>query len=423
MTTQTERFYRSAVMNNCFSPGAPITRKTLFAGRSDQISRGISAVFQRGVHAIIFGERGAGKTSLANCLVDFIPNPGGKPEADPTFLTPRVNCTTGSTYESIWREVFSKISFARQVQEYGFTGKTGVEITEYAQMLPEHFGPAEVQHLLDVASREKMIIVAIDEFDKISDHGTKALMADTIKALSDHGVAATVLLVGIGDTVDELIAEHQSVARCLRQIAMPRMDLTDIHDLVKNGISRFNEECEDFQLTVTEDTLTVISKLSRGMPHYAHLLAQQACMMAIEKEEREITRDHVLNGMHRALVGVEQYVLSSYVKAIDSSHKNALYREVLTAASITPADPLGFFAPGDVRKPLNEITGRSIQMGTYMKHLNEFCTAARGGVLQKKGEAWKGRFRFSDPLMQPYVVIRALGDGKLNLGLLLQSSA
>ncbi len=419
MPEKTEHFYRLATVTHCFSPGTPISRRDLFAGRSDQIGRGIDAVYQRGTHAIIFGERGVGKTSLANCLADFLPNPREDPNAEPGFLTPRVNCTSSSTYESIWREVFTKIALTQRLQQIGFAGKVNEELVSYADALPATFGPSEVQHLLDLASREKQLIVAIDEFDNIRDPETKRLMADTIKALSDHAVDVTILLVGIGDTVDALIAEHQSIARCLRQIPMPRMDFDDVRAVVQTGVNRFNVICQDFPLTPTQDALAVVATLSRGMPHYAHLLAQQACVAAITRGEQELTRDHVLNGTQRALDGVKQYVLSAYVTATYSAHKNALHRDVLTAAAITPTDPLGFFAPGDVTKPLSAVAGRPVRLSTFIKHLNEFSKPERANVLERKGEAWKCRFRFSDPLMQPYVVIQALGEGKLDLGALI----
>jgi energy-coupling factor transporter ATP-binding protein EcfA2 len=420
---QTDPYYRLAVVAGCFSPGTPISQRSLFAGRSDQIGQGIDAVYQRGTHAIIFGERGVGKTSLANCLADFIPNPSQDESAEPRYLTARVNCTSSSSYESIWREVFSKIAITERFQGIGFGGTSSSHQVNFADSLPDPFGPSEVQQVLSLVTRAKRLIVTIDEFDKVSDVKTKTLMADTIKALSDHAVGATIMLVGIGDTVDELIAEHQSVARCLRQIQMPRMDFDEVRLVMRTGIQGYNARCTDFPLLASEDALTVVATLSRGMPHYAHLLAQQACIVALQEGEQTVGRDHVLNGTKRALAGIEQYVLSAYVKATTSSHKNALYRDVLTASAITPTDRLGFFPPGEVRKPLNSIVGRNIQMGTYMKHLNEFCTPGRGDVLQRQGDAWKCRFRFRDPLMQPYVVIQALGDGKLDLGALLQENS
>lgn len=49
-----------------FSPGAPIRERELFSGRLDQISQLLDAVRQNGKHAVIFGDPGVGKTSLAN---------------------------------------------------------------------------------------------------------------------------------------------------------------------------------------------------------------------------------------------------------------------------------------------------------------------------------------------------------------------
>jgi predicted AAA+ superfamily ATPase len=60
------RFMRSGEV---FTPSATIDNQALFAGRVNQLNRIIGAVSQRGQHAILFGERGVGKTSLANVLL------------------------------------------------------------------------------------------------------------------------------------------------------------------------------------------------------------------------------------------------------------------------------------------------------------------------------------------------------------------
>ena len=64
MTTE-EKYTFMAKINGAFTPGAPIDSRDLFAGRTRQIDKAINTIFQRGQHAIIFGERGVGKTSLA----------------------------------------------------------------------------------------------------------------------------------------------------------------------------------------------------------------------------------------------------------------------------------------------------------------------------------------------------------------------
>src|SRR5688500_10289417 len=84
-----------------FRPNTPISEKDLFAGRVDQMRRVLDAVNQEGQHAVIFGDRGVGKTSLANVLSQFFQ--GG------VVLAPRVNCDGSDTFDRLWRKVFEQI--------------------------------------------------------------------------------------------------------------------------------------------------------------------------------------------------------------------------------------------------------------------------------------------------------------------------
>ena len=70
--TGEEKARRIALIHSAFTPSAPINRLTLFAGRLPQIDRVFGAVFSPGQHAIIYGERGVGKTSLANIIYDVV---------------------------------------------------------------------------------------------------------------------------------------------------------------------------------------------------------------------------------------------------------------------------------------------------------------------------------------------------------------
>lgn len=69
-TPQTDadwEFLRAA-SQNLFKPKTPIDDDKLFAGRLTQISDVLDAVYEDGGHAVIFGERGVGKTSLARII-------------------------------------------------------------------------------------------------------------------------------------------------------------------------------------------------------------------------------------------------------------------------------------------------------------------------------------------------------------------
>ncbi len=55
-----------------FQPRTPITIRELFAGRWNEIQDLVEAVSQIGLHVVIYGERGVGKTSLANIIKPVI---------------------------------------------------------------------------------------------------------------------------------------------------------------------------------------------------------------------------------------------------------------------------------------------------------------------------------------------------------------
>ena len=59
---------RAIALGSAFTPAAPVDDQSLFAGRVDQLMTCSMAMGQHGVHIGVYGERGVGKTSLANIL-------------------------------------------------------------------------------------------------------------------------------------------------------------------------------------------------------------------------------------------------------------------------------------------------------------------------------------------------------------------
>lgn len=49
-----------------FTPGTPIREQELFAGRLPQLEKLAQRIRMAGSHAVLFGERGVGKSSLVN---------------------------------------------------------------------------------------------------------------------------------------------------------------------------------------------------------------------------------------------------------------------------------------------------------------------------------------------------------------------
>ena len=157
-----------------FTPSAPIDSAALFAGRKSQITRLVNAVTQRGQHAALFGERGVGKTSLANVLKEFLV------KKDDLIIV-STNCETAIDFKSIWTNVFKSISLVQVETGMGFNPTTHEASAPYSTLLSDSPSPEEIRQLIERLKKSSVII--IDEMDRIKDKETTTRLADTIKTL------------------------------------------------------------------------------------------------------------------------------------------------------------------------------------------------------------------------------------------------
>lgn len=391
-------------INSSFSPAAPIDRRSLFAGRLQQIDEIIDAVTQRGQHAIIFGERGVGKTSLANILNDLL-----KPMCPRGLIVAKVNCDVTDTYASIWKKVFGEIQVFRRKRGIGYVARPSQEKIDLVHLLGDEISPDHIRRIL--SQIEPHVVVIIDEFDRVQDENTRTLLADTVKTLSDYAVNSTVVLVGVADSVDNLIREHLSVDRALVQVRMPRMSAEEIHEIVEKGL-------RSVPMQIQNDGLEYISLLSQGLPHYAHLLGQLSARRAVQSGRQTVQKDDVRAAIGDAIHKTQQSILSAYHRATMSTRKGTLYSQVLLACALAQVDALGYFAAADVRKPMSRIMKKYYDIPAFSRHLNDFCEVVHGPLLQKTGTRRRFRFRFVNPLMQPYVIMQGLATGLIEESLL-----
>lgn len=388
-------------VGHAFSPGAPINEKSLFAGRSHQRGQIIDAITQRGQHAVLFGERGVGKTSLANMLGEWLEGVGK------SIFAPRINCDTVDTFSSVWRKVFERIVSSQDYRPIGFTGAAIQTCASLATRYEGDIRPDDVLRSLQSLGEQSVLIVTIDEFDRLREKSEperksiQALMADTIKMLSDHSIPVTIVLVGIADSVNELIEGHQSTERALVQVRMPRMSKPELQEVINHALQRV-------EMTIDELAMNLITELSRGLPHYAHLLGLHSAREAIEGGVLQIASNHVGRGVRKAIADAQQSIQTAYHKATTSPRRESRYPQVLLACAQANRDEMGYFAPADVREPLRTITGRDYGIPAFMRHLNEFSEERRGPVLQKHGKKHRTRFRFVNPLMEPHILMRGI---------------
>ncbi|HEY8550201.1 MAG TPA: AAA family ATPase [Vicinamibacterales bacterium] len=391
-----DREGRLARLTRTFTPAIPVSQDSVFAGRREQLQQIVDAISQPGVHVVIFGEPGVGKTSLANILSSRLAS------EQRTVVAPRVTCERGDDFTSLWRRIFADIRVARERAVIGFGARRREEQASLDESMPETVTTGDVKDALTRVGRSCVLVVIVDEFDRLGDPEVRGAFADTIKVLSDHAVPATLILVGVADTVDGLIAEHRSVERALVQVRMPRMSAPELEHIVTRGLALLG-------MSIDTGALEHISALSQGLPHYTHLLALHATRVAIEAGEDRVTVPHVLEAIGRALEKAQHSIRSAYAHAVASRQTPNRYPDVLLACALAQKDDFGFFSAADARAAL-QLVAPGLRDARIERQLKRFAEAPEP-ILQTQDGPWGRRHRFANPLMQPYVILQGVVQG------------
>ena len=210
-------------------------------------------------------------------------------------------------------------------------------------------------------------MLVLDEFDRIADINTRRAVTDMIKAFSDDPVPAAIVVVGVADSVDSLIEAHQSIERCLVQIRMPRMSLSEMHQILDTGATKLG-------VTFSAPSNQQIVLLSQGLPHYTHLLALHSVRACVDSGAMEIETAHVEAATRKTVDEAQQSLRSAYWKAVTSPRKDSIYGQVLLACALSGDDEFGYFAAAGVRGPLSRVMGRPYEIPGFAKHLSHFCS-------------------------------------------------
>ncbi|WP_422024743.1 AAA family ATPase [Pyruvatibacter mobilis] len=384
-TTPDDWFLLEFEISNLFD-GAPIDEEDLFAGRATEIRKMLSAVMEKSKHVVLFGERGVGKTSLSNIFWKRF----GR--TIKSFVVARVQASPSDDFSSLW------IRALDELQSSGTSA--GKEAYFPFDTSYETISPSEIRKELQKCGSNSVPIIIIDEYNEIIDSDAKTLTANLIKELYDFAITTTIILVGVAENIGELVSDHKSIGRALIHVPLNRMSESELREIIEKRASR---TCMSF----SGDAIWTIVTLSRGLPFFTQTLSKHAALHAIENRRLTVTNDDVEASMERFIQETETSFKDAYRSATRSNQPNN-FEQSLLACALADTDDEGFFTANDVVDPYSAIMKEKKRIAHFEKHLRRFSSEDGGNILIKRGGDRQQTFRFSDPMMQPYVIIRGI---------------
>ena len=89
---------------------------------------------------------------------------------------------------------------------------------------------------------------------------------------------------------------------------------------------------------------------------------------------------------------------------------------MLLACALARNDDFGFFGPADVRGALDRLSPGTYKDTRIERHLAHFAPAGEDvpdGILHAEARPQGRRYRFRNPLMQPYVILQGVSSGRV----------
>ena len=344
----------SRAIREAFTPTQPKKHwKNSFAGRYEILQRIIGAIEEQRAHIVVFGERGRGKTSLANVLTE-IANEAG-------YFVLRCACSTDLSFEEMFRTFLKKLP--RRFLDSGPRGpaenETGVE--SFEGLLPEQaFGATELTNALRYLVGGHVIFV-IDEYDRVKDEGLKNNLAETIKNLSDAGANVTLFVIGVARSLDELIGLHPSIQRNVLSIHLPLMSPEEIRRIIRAG-----EESSGVRFV--GEVSSGIARLSKGLPYFAQLLCLHAARHAVSGGRTVIEIADLGYAVDRAIEEADNTLRLGFDQAVRGD--SGVTREALFAAADCAADDFGSFTIDDAAKVLERPGRQNLHVLTLGRALS-----------------------------------------------------
>ena len=385
-----ERKIAKSGVRNIFTPHTPITKANYLKGRDKELSNLFSHLMTPGQHALIYGERGIGKSSLAEIASLKLCEKMGLRR----FIK---RCSKSDNFVTIFEEPLmcqnvdvKTISKGESSKLSLNLGKVGASKDKSKSLLGDEHLASNPSYVADIIADVEGLLV-IDEFDAIQDDDDKFKIAEVMKLLSDKKANFKILIVGIAESAKELTVGHPSVSRCLREIKVPRMKIPALSEILKTGFSALN-------FTPNRVIIPKIVIASSGYPYFTHLLGLKISETLILEDRTNITINDLENATTKAIDDAEEFLRDMFEKSVDRFNREK-YERFLLCASACRAEG---FTNAELRRKYHTMFNQEVSSSSITSYLQKLSDDTGNKILRRTSRTYH---RFSDPRMGSFVRI------------------
>lgn len=395
------------ILHEQLSPSGPVQSIEHLYGRELQLREIDKALSSTGRQVFVYGDRGVGKTSLAQSAAYAHQSS----DSDPILI----GCNRSTVFHDIVETIARKVQKADPAIKETAT-KTrklkglGLEIgsdTKYERAevtAPKNFNEAVELIGTFVPRHSSKVLVVIDEFDLLAET-EKAIFADLIKQIGDQKIPVQFVFCGIGESLDELLGAHGSSYRYVEGVEVERLRFDARLDIILQSSAALGVE-------VPEPQRFRIAAISDGFPHYVHLICEKIYweLFYDEAEVRTSTKAHYTSAIGAAINGIQQQLRRAYDKATIKDtdenhfilwaaadhpnlmrHKEDIYESYVTIMSRLGEEPLDFKA--------------------FSRQLSHLTSPSCGAILRRQSDDARSYYQFAESIVRGYVRLRAEEQG------------
>ena len=280
-----------------FVPTLWTKKREAIVGRDDEFSKLSKVVRTPGAHAVIFGQRGVGKTTLRDHFSKIVSNEG--------FGVVTILASPGLKYRGLIERILDKVGFfdARPEKRKPSSNtntherdKSTLGMEAFSKGRLDTFDGDAVAEALSSHAPDSGLVVILDEFDvlprKTDDESVHLHLPHLLRACShlEDKKAVHFIVVGAAYSGDALLKGHLSLARSLTEIRLSRLKKGDVRNFFEQGFSLSGFAYE-------KGAVEYLVSRSSGYPFTLHYLGEAVCEFADARPNRTITVDVVRAAM------------------------------------------------------------------------------------------------------------------------------